>query len=152
MFLSSYTSLPDTLLEYWHKQQHICNDRNKDWFNNLIQDHKRYELFTVMSNNNDIVSFSLVQMQGFPKYTARIGTRTFIDPKYRNKTSSLEKNKKTIIFQMLREQYSWVKQNNAKENCFSSIEFGKTAAIKSCAKKFQQILINFIYKVFTVRN
>lgn len=154
MLLSSHTSLPDNLLAYWQEQKNICNDRNKDWFNKLLQDYNKYDLFTIITNKSDIVSFSLIQTHNFPEYTARIGTRTFIDPKYRNKTSSLEKNKETPIFQMLKEQYHWIKKNSVKENCFSSIEFGRSSAIKSCAKKFQQMLgvdaivLPNLYKMF----
>ena len=39
---------------------------------------------------------------------------------------------------MLLSQYNWVKNNTDKDNCFASMEFGKTAALKASARKFNK--------------
>lgn len=141
MLLKNYETLPDSLLEYWHLQSKISKDRNSSWFPSLIK-FPKYKMYTVITNNEDIVAFSMIQTMDFPYYTCRIGTRSFIDPKYRNYTASVEKNKETPIFNMLKSQYQWVVEYTDKENCFCSMEFGKTAALKSSAKKFNALGID----------
>ena len=140
MLLQNYKTAPQYLIDYWKYQANNCTDRNKDWFQYIHE--KKFLLYTVIKDGNNIVSFSCIQEEGFPNYTCRIGTRSFIDPKYRNYSSSLEQNKQTPLFMMLRAQYEWVKENTDKENCFASMEFNKTAALKSSAKKFKQYWID----------
>ena len=154
MLLKNYNFPPDFLVEYWKEQAIKSSDRNKDWFPSLLKGSRyKYKLYTVITDNDNIVSFSAIQTQNFPVYTCRIGTRSYIDPRYRNYTSSLETEKQTPIFKMLKAQYCWVKENIKKENCFASIEYGKTAALHASAKKFQKSGIDakvlpHLYKMF----
>jgi hypothetical protein len=152
MLLRNYKKAPQYLKDYWKYQADNCADRNKDWFQYIHE--KKFSLYTVIRDGDNIVAFSGIQEEGFPHYTCRIGTRSFIDPKYRNYTSSLEQNKETPIFMMLKAQYKWVVENTSKENCFASMEFNKTAALKSSAKKFNKHNISSVsvlkdrYKMF----
>jgi len=152
MLLQNYETPPQDLIDYWKYQADNCTDRNKDWFQHIHE--KKFLLYTVIRDGDNIVAFSGIQEEGFPSYTCRIGTRSFIDPKYRNYTSSLEQNKETPIFMMLKAQYQWIVENTEKENCFASMEFNKTAALKSSAKKFSKYNIAAVsvlkdrYKMF----
>lgn len=156
MLLSEIYDKPNQeLFEYWAYQQYWCEDHNKDWFDALLVNPK-YEKYWVLRDDdtNDIAAFSCIQFVEFPEYTCRIGTRTFIDPEYRNKSSSRETQKITPMFRMLTEQYNWVKENTDKENCFSSMEKGRTAAMRASARKFKTLndvdaeVLPYRYKMF----
>jgi len=146
------------LLEYFHKQSELCTDRNRTWFKPLLKSYMNYTLWTtVYDNQKNIVAFSSIQEHGFPSYTARIGTRSFIDQNYRNYAGLKCTKVKTPIFKMLLSQYLYLKERGDKENCFASMELGRVAALKLSADKFNNVgikakVLNNRYQMFMSKN
>jgi hypothetical protein len=143
------------LMEYWAYQQYWCEDRNKHWFDALLINPQYLRYWVLRDSENEIAAFSCIQTHGFPEYTCRINTRTFIDPEYRDKSNHKSAhNLNTPMFQMTREQYEWLRDNTDYENCFVSMENGRTAALQVSARKFtrhygiQAEVLPYRYKMF----
>ena len=99
-------------------------------------------MWTILFVGNKIQGFSGIQEKGFPDYTCRIMTRTFIDPELRfhGIGRGLYRDTNPPMLQICKYHYNWVLNNLDKNNCFTSTENNRKSVIKNNLKKMSQDL------------
>lgn len=59
-------------------------DKNSDWFEPLLNEYKKYDEWSLLIRDNEIVAFATIQSHKFPENHCRLLTRTYYDTDIRN--------------------------------------------------------------------